>query len=88
MSDLKFTEYEDGQRQILIDLRSVLLVNPSPKLKEIDAWAAQVLHDITMSAKGRSEKDADDDGFDYSTQTGSAIDSPTSIQHDNSKYTP
>jgi hypothetical protein len=53
MTDLKFTEYEQGQRQVLLDLRSVMLANPAPKLKDIDAWAADVLHHIRMDAQRR-----------------------------------
>lgn len=44
----RFTEFERGERQALLEVRSFITKHGA---KEVDAYCAQRLHDITMDAK-------------------------------------
>ncbi len=51
MSDPSFTDFEQGERQALLEVRSFILKHG---LKEVDAYCAQRLHDIRMDARHRT----------------------------------
>jgi len=50
VSDPAFTEFEQGERQALLQLRTFILKHG---LREVDAYCAQRLHDIRMDARHR-----------------------------------
>lgn len=51
MSDPSFTDFQQGERQALLEVRSFILKHG---LKEVDAYCAQRLHDIRMDARHRT----------------------------------
>lgn len=50
MSDPAFSEFEQGERQALLEVRGFILKHG---LREVDAYCAQRLHDIRMDARHR-----------------------------------
>lgn len=50
MTDPKFTEFEQGERQALLQLRTFITKHG---VKEVDQYAAQRLHDIRQDALHR-----------------------------------
>jgi hypothetical protein len=51
--DEPYSEFERGERQALLQVRSFILKHG---LKEVDAYCAQRLHDIKMDARHYAEK--------------------------------
>jgi hypothetical protein len=52
MSDYRFTDFEKGERQALLEVRSFITKHG---LKEVDTYCAQRLHDIRMDAIHRDK---------------------------------
>lgn len=51
-----YTEFEQGERQALLEVRSFIAKRG---LKELDAYCAQRLHDIAMDARPRQVRNSE-----------------------------
>jgi hypothetical protein len=53
VTDPTFTEFEEGEREALLQVRSFIAKHGT---KEVDAYCAQRLHDIRMDARHRDQQ--------------------------------